>query len=94
MEFVNEKEYEHLRFLYQSSNEVINEIINKIFEIGTRDLYSSIVNGSTDTLIYLAEIEKLMRKNDIPLPDVNRLGKFSILENEGWGRAFTKEDIF
>jgi hypothetical protein len=88
------KEYEELRFLYSKSNKVCDSIINLIFEIGTRDLYSSIVNGSPDTIEYLQEIIILMQQNNIPLPDIEIFKKFPITENHGWGREFTRNAVF
>jgi hypothetical protein len=94
MEFLNEDEYNQLKIIYSNSNELINTMINKIFEIGTRDLYSSIVNNSPDTINYLKEIIQLMEQNNIQLPDIKLFEKFPITENEGWGREFTRKDIF
>jgi hypothetical protein len=94
MDFLTEEDCIHLKEVYSNSTELIKDIINIIFEIGTRDLYSSIVNGSPDTLKYLMEIIDLMEQNNIPLPDMNLFEKSPITENEGWGREFTREDIF
>lgn len=88
------EEYEKLRTLFMQSNKVCQDIINIIFNIGTRDLYSSIVNGSPDTLKYLQQIIEIMKHNNIPLPDVEYFRKYSIHDNEGWGKEFSREDIY
>jgi hypothetical protein len=94
LEFLTKERFWELNTLYKKSNSIILRIIDLIFEISTRDLYSSIVNASPDTLIYLREIIDLMEQNNISLPDVNLFKKFPFTENEGWGREFTREDIF
>jgi len=94
MENLTESQYDELKKLYSSGNEVTNFIIDKVFEVGTRDLYSSIVNDSPDTIKYTEEIKEVMEKNKIPLPDISLFKKIPISENEGWGREFTREDLF
>ncbi|WP_108867402.1 hypothetical protein [Aquimarina aquimarini] len=93
MNYINREEYSKLTNLYNSSNEVIIFILNKLFEIGTRDLYSSISNNSLDTLEYLEDIIDIMNKNKIPLPEVKFFKKFSINENNGWGRELNRSDL-
>ncbi|GAA4275919.1 hypothetical protein [Aquimarina mytili] len=94
MEYIDRDEYEKLSLLYKNSNNTINYIIDKLFEIGTRDLYSSIINNSPDTLKYLQEIIDVMEERGITLPNIKFFQKFPISENEGWGRKFLREDIF
>jgi hypothetical protein len=90
---ISENDYEALRLLYSNVNTVCQNIINSLFNIGTRNLYSSIVNNSPETLIYLQEIIDIMDQNNIPLPDIKPFMKFPITEEEGWGREFTREEI-
>lgn len=92
-ENIDESKHDELQKLYADVNIEILKIINLIFEIGTRDLYSSITNHSQDTISYLKEIILVLEKNGIDLPNINGLQKFSILENNGWGSEFKKEDI-
>jgi len=87
-------QYNDLKDLYNSVNEAICFILNKVFDIGTRDLYSSIVNNSADTMKSTQEVKMMMETNKIPPPDIELLKKFPISENYGWGREFTREDIF
>jgi hypothetical protein len=87
-------EYQKLRDLYLKSNPIINQIINTIVDIGTYDLYASIVNNSPKTIEYIDELIVLMDQNNILLPDIIFFQKFTINENEGWGCPFVKKDIF
>jgi hypothetical protein len=94
LEYLDEKDFWELNKLYKNANQVILRIIDITYYIGIKDLYSSIVDGSQDTLRYLQEIIDLMEQNNIPLPDEKLFGKFPISENEGWGREFTRDDVF
>lgn len=91
---ISVEEFRQLEDLYKRSNNEINKIIDFIFNIGTRDLYAAIVNGSPDTLKYIQRIIDIMCENNIELPNVRLFDKFSINENQGWGKEFIKEDIF
>ncbi len=83
-----------MKSCHKNANQVILIIIDITYYIGIKDLYSSIVDGSQDTLRYLQEIIDLMELNNFPLPDDKLFGKFPISENEGWGREFTRDYVF
>ncbi|AEA42353.1 hypothetical protein [Fluviicola taffensis] len=92
-ECINEKKHNELQLLYKNSNAEILKIINLIFDIGTRDSYSSISNFSPDTIKYLNEIISILEQNSIQLPNEKLFINQSISENQGWGKEFSKEDI-
>jgi hypothetical protein len=92
--FLSKDQFWKINAIYKKANKDVLRIIDLIFEIGTRDLYASIVNGSPDTLNYLQKIIDLMKQNNIPLPDYDLFKNYSISENEGWGREFTRDEIF
>jgi hypothetical protein len=64
------------------------------FECGTIDLYGAVGNNSNKTILPVLMCVKIMKENDIELPNIELLKKYTILENGGWGNQFTKEDIF
>lgn len=94
LEFLTEEKFWELNKLYKKSNMIILRMIDLIFEISTRDLYSSISHGSPDTLNYLQEIIDLMEQNNISLPEIKLFEKFPITENDGWGREFKRAYVF
>ncbi|HEY9009344.1 MAG TPA: hypothetical protein VIM75_24575 [Ohtaekwangia sp.] len=94
LEFLTKEKFWELNKLYKNANHAILRMIDLIFEISTRDLYASIVNASPDTLKYLQEIIDMMNQNEIPLPDAKLFQKFPITENEGWGREFSRDEIY
>lgn len=93
LEFLTKERFWELNSLYKKSNSSILRIIDLIFEIATRDLYASIVNNSPDTLEYLKQIILILEKENITFPDYKLVEKFSINEDGGWGRKFSREVI-
>lgn len=93
LDFLTKEKFWELNKLYKNANSTVLKIIDLIFEISTRDLYSSIANNSQDTLGYLIEIIELMEQNNIPLPDVELFERFPIAEGDGWGREFTRDEL-
>lgn len=88
-EYITEKQFYILLELYQKeSNQVINQIFNLIFEMGTFDLYSRLENYSPNTLICLEKINNIMVLNNIELPSVANFIRYSYYENKGWGNSF------
>lgn len=94
LEFLNETEFWEINKLYQKTNKIILRIIDVIFYIGIKDLYTSITNGSQETLKYIQEIIDLLNNNNIALPNIKLFNQFPISENNGWGREFERADIF
>jgi len=35
-----------------------------------------------------------MNENNIPLPDIKMFKQFPVTENNGWGRAFNRDEVF
>lgn len=93
MELLTEDQFNELRELFNTSNDVINQIINQIFWIATEDLYSSISNYSQGTIDTLLKILKEMDKYEIDTPDIQLFTELTIEENDGWGREFKREDV-
>ena len=78
-----------------TSSEIL-KMIDLIFELGRKNLFVSIRDERTKSaaLPFLQSIIEIMHENNIPLPDINLFKQFAVSENNGWGREFTKEDIF
>ena len=93
-DFLDKNTHDKLYHLYSKLDSDVLVIINLIFEIGTKDLYSSICNNSPETIEFLERIKNILLANKIELPDINILSTYTIDENHGWGRAFKREDLF
>ncbi len=87
------EEYNALKKLYSRSGNDLKEIVGLIFEIGTKDLYSSITLKSPETLKMLERIVDLLNEKKCTVPNVDDLVKYSIDEQGGWGIKFFKRDI-
>ncbi len=93
-QYLSISEYMQLRELYLTTPNLIFEILDYIFEIGTIDMYGAILDNSKETLKLLKQLIMLISKENIILPNVEPFAKFSIAENDGWGREFTRNEIF
>lgn len=94
-ECITSEQYSLLKRMYSTIPKEYFVIFELIFEIGTKDLYASIVNGSKETHGFLATIVKVLEENKIEVPDIPEfLMKQSIDENYGWGNPFYRKDIF
>jgi len=87
-------DYVELDFLYKTVPKYIFELMELAFECGTIELYGAIENKSERTIELVLKAIETMKQNDIVLPNIDLLKKFTITENSGWGRQFTREDIF
>ncbi len=88
------KDYLYLKESYKSIPKFVFELMECAFECGTIELYGMIDSQSEKTIQIVLKTIQIMEQNSIPLPDMNLFEKFPITENNGWGRAFTREDIF
>lgn len=87
-EYITENEHNRLKNIYvKVDNDVLN-VINLIFEIGTLDLYSSIVDYSPRTVAFLFEIIEILETKNIQPPSIERYLIYKISDNNGWGEAF------
>ena len=92
--YLTKEQYYVLNKTYKNAPRVLNEIINHAFQIASFELYGSIVGNSPVTMKYIEEVINLMTQENIPMPDAELFAKFSINENNGWGRSFTRKDVF
>ena len=94
-ECITQEQYSLLKRMYSTIPKEYFVIFELIFEIGTKDLYASIVNGSKETHGFLSAIVKVLEENKIDVPDIPKfLIKQGIEENYGWGNPFYRNDIF
>ena len=78
-----EQEYQLLKSTYEGSNEVIENICSKIYDIGTNELWAGIGKTSPDTLRPLQELIDLMYEHSIPLPSIEPFKQY-VFHKKGW----------
>jgi len=94
IEYLDIETYSLIRNAYKNIGSDIKRVINLVFEIGTLDLYSSIVDNSPRTLIMLEEVLSITQDNGLKIPSIDRLNKYDISTNNGWGNSFSRSDLF
>ena len=95
IDFLEKEKYDLIRELYlKTPNQDIKKVIDKIFEIGTIDLYTSIHDKSPQTISRLQEIINITQENNLQIPSLDRFVSYSINTNDGWGNDFDKSKVF
>lgn len=91
----DKKRYNRARYEFiAQSNDVINEICDKIFDIGSCELWAGLDECSLLTLDALQKLIDYMKANDIPLPDVEPFRQHEYAPKDvndddyGWGYTF------
>ena len=90
---LNRRYFFYLKSLYKESDQVILYIIEKTFYVGTIDLYGAIENNSPESLSIVSDIIDLLVANNVPLPNLEPLLKFTLGPN-GWGEKFERSELF
>ena len=90
---LNRRDFFYLKSLYKESDQVILYIIEKTFYVGTIDLYGAIENNSPESLSIVSDIIDLLVANNVPLPNLEPLLKFTLGPN-GWGEKFERSELF
>ncbi|MFZ6010368.1 MAG: hypothetical protein ACOYXT_08455 [Bacteroidota bacterium] len=91
---ISRNDHDALRPLYTKTSQSIHDILELIFECGSVGLYGVVVENSPKTLAVLRELVALMKRESIPLPNINLVLEFSIDEHGGWGRRFKRDELF
>ena len=92
-ETISFDEYSELKILYANASEYVLELMEIAFECGTIELYGTIENNSEKTILSVLKCIEIMEENEIELPNIELLKKYSFSSNQGWGIEFTKEQI-
>ena len=87
-EFITIEEFNHLYNLYSKSCSEIKLFLKLIFEIGTIDLYSKLVDNSPNTIEKVKEAINILNNNNIRAISIEPFEKYSFNECNGWGKQF------
>lgn len=86
-------EYNQLKQLYADIDPLIEDIIEKIFKIGTAEVYAGIKDHSPRTLAPLLDVITLLENKHVPLPDPEVFNRYSMTEKDAWGDRFGREEL-
>ena len=91
-DILNKQSFYSLRDLYVNMNQVIIPALDIFYMVSTADLYGSIrLNGGSRKAVEL--MLKLMWKNKIPMPNINRFYHHKHCNVGKTGKVFTRADI-
>lgn len=92
-EHIDEITFKRIKSIYSSSSKDVLKTIDDLFEISTRDLYSSIINKSQYTLAKLKNVVERLKFNDCNIPVVVNIKGLTINDNNGWGDNISYFDV-
>lgn len=87
-EFITSEEYKCLHKLYSESCRDVHRFIKLIFELGSIDLYSRLVDNSPNSLKKIEEAVELLKANGIDNISIEPFRQYSFKERNGWGEKF------
>jgi hypothetical protein len=87
-DFLSENNFWELKENYKKSNDICLKIVDSIFEVGTINLYGSLVDNGKQSLDELVDIISLLGKNKIRTPNIEKYLIYSFAECDGWGIPF------
>jgi len=95
-EYINQEIHDDLKVLYAQSNKALLRLVDEIYALGAVNIFVTIssIDLAKKSLPYLQGIIDIMIQNNITLPNFNNFIQFPIDENNGWGREFTREEVF
>lgn len=95
-EYFSEKEHNELQELFRNTNQTVLRVLELIYKIGDCNVYIELNSDELKmkAMPFLEELIEIMNYNKIPLPDINLFEQFPITENKGWGREFTRDEVF
>ena len=64
-----------------------------MFELGSIDLYSKLVDNSPNTLEKIEEAVELLKENKIDNISIETFKQYSFKERNGWGERFDGRDL-
>ena len=79
-----------LQVVYKKMPAQVLQLIEKVVETGTGNLYAGIVSYSQVTLKPALEIIELMDSLSLETPNLTEFEKFSFDQQSGWGNSFER----
>lgn len=93
LEYVSQTEFDVLKSLYGNANNMVLDMIEVIFYIGTLELFGSISNGAIQSLKQLEKLLSIMNSIPVEPPAIGLVRRYSFQEENGWGTSFNKKEI-
>jgi hypothetical protein len=81
------------RSLYQQLPQYIIDIIDYSISVGVDNIYGGTSSYSPDTLASTVKVIDLCQSQNIPLPAIEKVLRYSFSSNNGWGENFERADL-
>lgn len=87
-EYITENEYMILKKLYCKNPIEINQMMSLIFDLGTMESYSTLLNNSPNTLLIIQEAIDILQIKGIEPVSSEHFRQYQYSECNGWGKKF------
>lgn len=91
-DFITESQFKEAYQLYSTTEGVIKDTINMIFDIGISEFYGRLENYGQKTLVNLERLLVYLKTKAIALPDIDNFRKLSYEIANGWGDKFSGKE--
>lgn len=87
-EFITAEEYEYLYKLYSKSCPEVCAFMDLIYEIGTINAYTILMDNDIKTIKKVEEATNILKSHDIKIMAIDSFKKYSFDQCNGWGERF------
>ncbi|RDU24230.1 hypothetical protein [Anaerosacchariphilus polymeriproducens] len=87
-EHLSYENYLKLKEIYKGVGDDANIILKKVYDLANSHAYSSIVGEGKESLEVLDDVIKYLVNNEVILPNIEKVKKFTIDKNNGWGVSY------
>lgn len=84
-EYISESEYEAYKRILPKSDEALNQIMHRIYDIAMEYAYEAIPVPGKKTIDYLFDVIKTLEERCIPIPDISSVSSSTFDQHDGWG---------
>lgn len=92
-ETLSEDEYNKFVKLLSSDDSDLNTIMMSVYDIAMEYAYTNITEHGKETYEYLDRVISILNSNNIPLPEIDKVGMSRFSESDGWGHCLDPKSI-
>lgn len=89
-DYLTESRYVYFKSLLPTPDKdsELNTIMHMIYNIAMEYAYTAVELDGSETKEYLQEVNNILKKNNIPAPDIEKIPKYEWDDSHGWGKCF------
>lgn len=92
-EKLTEDEYDRFTKLLNADDTDLNAIMMSVYDIAMEYAYTNITDHGKETYEYLDRVIGILKENNIPLPEIDRVSMSKFSESDGWGHCLNPKNI-